>query len=152
MHGRIIKDFGEKAMRKLLVPVRTSLCVLLILFLVQTYSIASEGVLKTISPKEASDLIAKHKNNADFIIIDVRTPREFKSGHIEKAILLDYYSKTYTDELKRLDKTKTYLIYCRTGNRTGKTLTLIRNMGFSRVYNMAQGIRGWRSKGFPVTK
>ena len=139
-------------MKKLLVPVRTSLCLLLILFLVQTFSVASEGALKTISPKEASELIAKHKNNADFIILDVRTPREFKSGHIEKAILLDYYSKMYTEELKRLDKTKTYLIYCRTGNRTGKTLVLIRNMGFSRVYNMDKGIKGWRSKGFPVTK
>ncbi len=139
-------------MKKLLVSVRTSLCVLLILFLFQTYSIAGEDILKTISPKEASDLIAKHKNNADFIILDVRTPREFMSGHIEKAILLDYYSKMYTEELKRLDKTKTYLIYCRTGNRTGKTLVLIRNMGFSCVYNMDQGIKGWRSKGFPVTK
>lgn len=148
----IIKDIGEKAMKKLLVPLRTSLCLLLIFFLVHTFSIAGEGILKTISPKEASDLIAKHKNNADFIILDVRTPREFKSGHIEKAILLDYYSKTYTDELKRLDKTKTYLIYCRTGNRTGKTLNLIKDMGFSRVYNMDKGIKGWRSKGFPVTK
>ncbi len=148
----IIKGFGEKAMKKLLVPLRTSLCLLLILFLVQTFSVAGEGILKTISPKEASDLIAKHKNNADFIILDVRTPREFKSGHIEKAILLDYYSKTYTDELTRLDKTKTYLIYCRSGNRSGKTLNLIKNMGFSRVYNMDKGINGWRSKGFPVTK
>ena len=139
-------------MKKLLAPVRTSLCLLLILFLVQTFSVAGEGILKTISPKEASDLIAKHKNNADFIILDVRTPREFKSGHIEKAILLDYYSKMYTEELKRLDKTKTYLIYCRSGNRSGKTLNLIKNMGFSRVYNMDKGIKGWRSKGFPVTK
>ena len=139
-------------MKKLLVPVKTSLCLLLILLLIQTCSLAGEDVLKTISPAEASDLIAKHKNNANFIIIDVRTPREFKSGHIEKAILLDYYSKTYTDELKRLDKTKTYLIYCRTGNRTGKTMKMIKNMGFSRVYNMAKGIKGWRSKGFPVTK
>ncbi|MBW1643929.1 MAG: rhodanese-like domain-containing protein [Deltaproteobacteria bacterium] len=139
-------------MKKLLVPVKTSLCLLLILLLIQTSSLAGEDVLKTISPAEASDLIAKHKNNADFIILDVRTPREFKSGHIEKAILLDYYSKTYTDELKRLDKTKTYLIYCRTGNRTGKTMKMIKNMGFSRVYNMAKGIKGWRSKGFPVTK
>ncbi|MBW2249424.1 MAG: rhodanese-like domain-containing protein [Deltaproteobacteria bacterium] len=139
-------------MKKLLVPVRTSLCLLLILFLVQTLSVAGEGILKTISPKEASDLIVKHKNNPDFIILDVRTPREFKSGHIEKAILLDYYSKMYTEELKRLDKTKTYLIYCRSGNRTGKTLNLIKDMGFSRVYNMDKGIKGWRSKGFPVTK
>jgi len=139
-------------MKKLLVPVRTSLCLLLILFLVQTISVAGEGILKTISPKEASDLIVKHKSNPDFIILDVRTPREFKSGHIENAILLDYYSKMYTDELKKLDKTKTYLIYCRSGNRSGKTLNLIKDMGFSRVYNMDKGIKGWRSMGFSVTK
>ena len=139
-------------MKKLFVPVRTSLCLLLILFLVQTFSVAGEGILKTISPKEASDLIVKHKNNPDFIILDVRTPHEFKSGHIEKAILLDYYSKMYTGELKKLDKTKTYLIYCRSGNRSGKTLHLIKDMGFSRVYNMDKGLKGWRSKGFPLTK
>ena len=139
-------------MKKLLAPVRTSLCLLLILFLVQSFSVAGEGILKTISPKEASDLIVKHKNNPDFIILDVRTPHEFKSGHIEKAILLDYYSKMYTGELKKLDKTKTYLIYCRSGNRSGKTLHLIKDMGFSRVYNMDKGIKGWRSKGFPLTK
>ncbi len=139
-------------MKKLFVPVRTSICLLLIFFWFQAYSHSSENSLKTISPKMASDLIAKHKSNTDFIILDVRTPREFKSGHIEKAILLDYYSKKYTDKLKRLDKSKTYLIYCRSGNRSGKTLDLIRNMGFSRVYNMDQGIIGWRSKGFPVVK
>ena len=100
----------------------------------------------------ASDLIAKHKSNTDFIILDLRTPREFKSGHIGKAILLDYYSKTFTDELKRLDKSKIYLIYCRSGNRSGKTLDLVKKMGFSHVYNMDQGIKGWRSKGFPVVK
>jgi len=139
-------------MKKLLVPVRTSLCFLLIFFWFQACSHSSENSSKTISPKMASDLIAKHKNNPDFVILDVRTPHEFKSGHIEKAILLDYYSKTYTDELKRLDKSKTYLIYCRSGNRSGKTLDLIIDMGFNHAYNMDKGIRGWRSKGFPVVK
>jgi len=139
-------------MKKLLVPVRTSLCLLLIFFWFQACSHSSENSSKTISPKMASDLIAKHQNNPDFIILDVRTPGEFKSGHIEKAILLDYYSKTYADELKRLDKSTIYLIYCRSGNRSGKTLDMVIKMGFSRVYNMDEGIRGWRSKGFPVSK
>jgi len=139
-------------MKNLLVPIRTSLCLVLICFWFQACSIASNHLLKTISPKMASDLIAKHKNNADFIILDVRTPHEFKSGHIEKAILLDFYSNTYTDKLNRLDKSKTYLIYCRSGNRSGKTLDLIKNMGFSQVYNMDQGINGWLSMGFSVFK
>lgn len=148
-------------MKKSLVPAITPLCILLIFFWFQACSHSSENSLnsyssknslKTISPKMASDLIAKHKSNTDFIILDLRTPREFKSGHIGKAILLDYYSKTFTDELKRLDKSKIYLIYCRSGNRSGKTLDLVKKMGFSHVYNMDQGIKGWRSKGFPVVK
>jgi len=142
----------DTMMKKLLVPVRTTLSLLLICFWFQACSTTNNHLLKTISPKMASDLIAKHKNNTDFIILDVRTPQEFKRGHIEKAILLDYYSKTYIDEFKRLDKSKTYLMYCRSGNRSGKILDLIKNMGFSHVYNMDQGIRGWRSLGFPVVK
>ena len=142
----------DTMMKKLWVPARTLLCLVLIGFWFQTCSTDSNNLLKTISPKMASDLIAKHKNNTDFIILDVRTPQEFNNGHIEKAILLDFYSKTYTDGLKRLDKSKTYLIYCRSGNRSGKTLDLIKNMGFSQVYNMDQGIRGWLSMGFSVVK
>ena len=142
----------DTIMKKLLVPVRTSLSLLLICFWFQACSTASNHLLKTISPKMASDLIAKHKNNTDFIILDVRTPREFKNGHIKQAILLDFYSKAYTDEFKRLDKSKIYLIYCRSGNRSGKTLDLIKNMGFSQVYHMDKGIRGWLSMGFPVVK
>ena len=62
-------------MKNLLVPYRTSLCFLLICFWFQSCSNASNHLLKTISPKMASDLIAKHENNADFIILDVRTPQ-----------------------------------------------------------------------------
>ena len=92
----------DTMMKKLLVPVRTSLSLLLICFWFQTCTTASNHLLKTISPKMASDLIAKHKNNADFIILDVRTPQEFNNGHIEKAILLDFYSKTTQMNLKDL--------------------------------------------------
>ena len=92
------------------------------------------------------------KNNPDFVIIDVRTPEEFAEGHIENVINLDYYSETFRDELNKLDKNKMYLIYCRSGNRSGKALNIMEELNFREVYNMSGGIIEWKAKELPITK
>lgn len=106
--------------------------------------------LNDISVEEANNLIQNNVENNDFIIIDIRTPEEFESGHIEKSIMIDYYSNTFKDDLDKLDKSKTYLIYCRTGRRTGLTLDLMEELGFSEVYNMLGGITQWQAEGYPI--
>lgn len=105
---------------------------------------------ETISPVRAADLVSKHRYDVNFVLLDVRTPAEYMRSHISKAVQINYYSKKSVDQLRHLDRTKTYLIYCRTGNRSWKTLRRIRGMGFRRVYNMAEGIKGWQARGFPV--
>jgi rhodanese-related sulfurtransferase len=107
-------------------------------------------ILNDISVEEANVLIQNNVENNDFIIIDIRTPEEFESGHIEKSIMIDYYSNTYKDDLDKLDKSKTYLIYCRTGRRTGLTLDLMEELGFSEVYNMLGGITQWQAEGYTI--
>ena len=107
-------------------------------------------VIKDISVKEAYDLIGKNKDNQGFIIIDVRTPQEFANEHIEDALNLDYYSEKFRDELNKLDKEKTYLIYCRSGNRSGKALSMMKELGFREVYNMLGGIIQWKAEGYPL--
>jgi rhodanese-related sulfurtransferase len=131
--------------------IKASLFFLLVFCLLTAHGQA-EGIFKTISPRQAADLISQKKGDNGFVILDVRTTAEFETGHLHNAILLDYYSKDFISELDRLDKTKTYLIYCRSGNRSGKTLRLIEEMGFKQVYDMAQGIIGWRKNEFPVTQ
>ena len=111
-----------------------------------------EQILKDISPKEAHELIKKHADNDNFIIFDVRTPAEFKSGRIENSINLDYYTKTFQKDLDKLDKEKTYLVYCRSGNRSGRTLPLMKKLNFHEAYNMTGGIGVWYSQKFPVVK
>ena len=111
----------------------------------------AKTAIRNISPEEAYDLIQKNKGNPDFVILDVRTPQEFFKGHIEGAVNLDFYSKSFRDELNKLNKTKTYLVYCRTGYRSGLAAEIMEELGFKNIYNMKGGIVKWKAKGFPVS-
>ncbi len=129
----------------------------IIVFALSGPAVMAEGgadtkILKDITPVEAFDLIQENKENIDFIILDVRTEPEYKSGHIENAENIDYYLEGFKDELGELDKNKTYLIYCASGNRSGRTLKIMDEMGFQKAYNVLGGIKGWKSKGLPVVE
>ncbi len=110
--------------------------------------ITAVKAIKDISVKEVYDLIGKNKDNESFIIIDVRTPEEFANEHIENAVNLDYYSEKFRDELNKLDKEKIYLIYCRSGNRSGKALNIMKELAFREVYNILGGIIQWKAEGY----
>ena len=97
--------------------------------------------------EEAYALIEDNRDNQNFAIIDVRTPEEYAGGYIDEAINLDYSSATFRDELNKLEKSKKYVIYCRSGDRSGIAVHLMKELGFSEVYNMLGGIIGWEARG-----
>ena len=109
-------------------------------------------IMENVTSEEAFTLIQNNQNNPDFIILDVRTPEEFADGHIEEAINLDFYAETFRDELDGMDKSQTYLIYCRSGNRSGKALNIMTELNFGVVYNISDGIIGWQAEGLPTVK
>lgn len=90
--------------------------------------------------------------SAGYILLDIRTPGEFASGYIEGAINIDYYESNYRDELAKLDRDKVYIIYCRSGNRSGKSLRIMKSLGFKTVYNVLGGINKWKSSGYGLVK
>jgi rhodanese-related sulfurtransferase len=108
--------------------------------------------IKDITPQEANSLIQKNKNNRNFVILDVRTPAEFKDGHIAGAINIDYHAPTFKEQLNGLNKTKVYLLYCRTARRSRAALEMMRELGFREVYHMLGGIVGWQAAGLPTVK
>lgn len=115
------------------------------------YCLSDETVL-TVSVQKAHAIIKKSTHDSDFVILDIRTPGEFKAGHLQNSILIDYYAATFVQQLEKLDKYRTYLVYCRSGNRSGKALPLFRKMAFKKVYEMGRGINGWRAAGLPVVQ
>ena len=81
----------------------------------------------------------------------MRTPEEFADEHIENAVNIDFYSETFRDELGELDKNKTYLIYCRSGNRSASALAIMKGLDFNEAYDMGW-INQWKAEGFPTVR
>ncbi len=81
------------------------------------------------------------------VIIDVRTPEEFAEGHIVGAKNIDIYSATFEEEVAELNRTGSYSVYCRSGNRSGQALQVMKSMGFSDVIDLEGGVGAWASEG-----
>ena len=103
-----------------------------------------------ISPDDAVRVILASQDDPGFVLLDIRTTAEVAEGHLSGTANLDFYSPTFRDELAQLDRDRIYLIYCRTGNRTGQTRTIMSELGFEKVYDLDGGIRTWKNLGYPV--
>jgi rhodanese-related sulfurtransferase len=84
------------------------------------------------------------------VTLDVRTPGEFNEGHIEGAQLIDFQSGNFENEIAALDKSKTYAVYCRSGNRSGQAVKVMREAGFNNLYNLNGGVIDWANAGLPL--
>jgi len=83
-------------------------------------------------------------NDTNAIILDVRTEEEVEDGFIPNMLHLDIrQGQGFLDELEKLDKTKNYYVYCRSGARSGQACTLMDQMGFATTYNLIGGFMGW---------
>jgi len=122
-------------------------------FMLSTFAVqANEVISEHVDIHQFAELIAENSDNPAMEIIDVRTPEEFHAGHIPNAVVIDFYGKDFVNKLEQLNKNKTYLLYCRSGNRSGKTLNLMHKLGFKAVYNMKGGMKKWAPANLPVVK
>lgn len=95
---------------------------------------------KTISQKKFQRL-SKKKNS---VVLDVRTIEEYKAGHIPNAVQTDVLKKEdFKARVAGLDKNKIYLVYCRSGKRSKDAMNLMKEMGFTRLYDLDGGFSGW---------
>ena len=67
----------------------------------------------------------------DTVIIDVRTPAEFASGHLDRAVNIDVQSPDFAAQIMELDPNGEYFVYCRSGNRSGQAIAQMNQMGFN---------------------
>lgn len=87
------------------------------------------------------------KNEKKAIVIDVRTPAEWQQGVIAGAdLFIDYNGANFKQQIAKLDKSKTYIIYCRSGGRSAGASQVMSDAGFKNVINMQGGISSWGGK------
>lgn len=103
-----------------------------------------------VAPTAGYDLLRTHQNDPAFVTLDVRTPAEYANGHLPQATNLDFYAADFRSRLGGLDKTKTYLVYCHSGNRSGQATAAMHDLGFQHVYDVQGGIAAWEQAGLPI--
>lgn len=116
----------------------------LILLFVLTFSACKPSAQETpaviinerIGLSEAKDLM---KNEKNLKIIDVRTPEEFNNGHLEKAVNIDFRNPGFESKISALDRDEAYLIYCKSGGRSGQALEIMKELDFKNVKEMRDG-------------
>jgi rhodanese-related sulfurtransferase len=84
------------------------------------------------------------------VILDVRTKEEFEEGHIANAININVESNTFLSEIAKLDKSKTYAVYCRSGRRSADAVAKMSNEEFISLANLNGGVIDWANAGLPL--
>lgn len=89
-------------------------------------------------------------SDSSVVVLDVRTAGEFQEGHIQNAINIDYEVLNFEGEVNKLDKTKTYAVYCRSGRRSGLATEVMAKNGFASIFNLNGGVIDWQAAGKPL--
>jgi phage shock protein E len=122
--------------------------------LVSVLLVGASVVFAADSPTKNVDVdqFDKLRENKANVILDVRTEKEFKSGHIPGATLVDVNSPDFNEKIAKLDKSKTYLVHCAAGVRSAKACGKLEAAGFTNVVHLPAGFRGWEKAGKPIEK
>lgn len=103
-----------------------------------------KATVKNISIDEAEKHVAQSTN---VMVLDVRTPKEFKAGHLAGARAINFYDADFKDQVAGLDKTKTYIVFCAVGGRSAKACSIMAELGFQDVRNVEGGMKAWEKAG-----
>jgi|TARA_R110001606_G_scaffold122234_1_gene255068 rhodanese-related sulfurtransferase len=97
-----------------------------------------------LSQEEWSEQLESDENA---FLLDVRTPVEVEEGYIPNATNIDIYlGQEFVAELEKLDKTKNYYVYCRSGQRSGQACAIMNKLGFENAYNLLGGFMNWEGE------
>jgi len=114
------------------------------LFLLIT-ACSQENSQNVLSPQ---DFDAKYKATKEAILIDVRTPEEIEKGKIANAINI-VWNDSFEAEIAKLDH-KPIFLYCGSGARSAKAASVLKENGFTQVYELEGGIKEWKAASMPV--
>lgn len=108
----------------------------------------AQGTLETVDPVAAADLL---ESDTDVVVLDIRTPEEYAEGIVSGASNIDFYAADFAAQLDQLDKGAHYVVYCRSGNRSGQAMKTFADLGFTAVTEIDGGIVNWAANQLPIS-
>ena len=121
-----------------------------LLALLMLVLLAVPALARDISVQDAAALLQNPPQG--LVILDVRTPAEFREGHLPGAVNMDYFGGPFETQIQSLPKTAPVLLYCRTGNRSGSAYDVMTKAGIGNILHMHEGIIKWQQLGLPQEK
>lgn len=121
-----------------------------LLALLMLVLLAVPALARDISVQDAAALLQNPPQG--LVILDVRTPAEFREGHLPGAVNMDYFGGPFETQVQSLPKTAPVLLYCRTGNRSGSAYDVMTKAGIGNILHMNEGITKWQQLGLPQEK
>lgn len=122
---------------------KKSLLILLGIFLVTSMNAQQDPDFKVVNVEKYEQAI-KQK---DVQLVDVRTPEEFKEGHIKGATNIDFFSDDFLTQFDAYDKNEPLYLYCRSGNRSAKASKKLSEAGFKNIVDLEGGYKAWKAAG-----
>ena len=111
----------------------------------------TKPAIEKVGPAEFEQVLGD-RDRKDVVLLDVRTPQEYAQGHIAGAMNLNYRAKDFGEQVGKLDKSKTYLVYCAVGGRSTSACEKMAKLEFAHLYNLDGGISRWQREGKKVQK
>lgn len=130
-------------MRKL----KHALTLLLCMNLFSLYGAGPDAV-RRVNVEEFAGMVGQ----TNTVLLDVRTAEEYSAGHLKNAVHIDFHSPEFDAKLAKLDKSKTYLVYCAGGGRSAMACKKMTKMDFNHLVDLAPGFSGWKRANKPVEK
>ena len=110
------------------------------------------AVIVHLDAGQAAKIISVPDKKKRPTIIDIRTLGEFKAGHLESAIHIDFLKEDFPDAIQKLNRDKPYLVHCQSGGRSSNSLKIWKTLGFTKIYHLDGGFLAWKKAGLPVAK
>ncbi len=111
-----------------------------------TKTIQKQSIVELISPKTLNSKLG------DIQLIDVRTPKEYTDAHIKNAVNINFFDDDFFDQMSKFDKDKEIYIYCRSGSRSGRAASKLKEQGFTKIYDLKGGFINWSKNDLEIIK
>lgn len=106
----------------------------------------------TYEEMSCNDFNNQISSDNDYILVDVRTPKEYRNGHMKNAVNVSYFHNWFTDSIKKLDHNKTIYMYCQTQHRSPLASRKMKKMGFKKIIDLKGGFMKWENTQLPIVK